>query len=196
MLSMDGISFQSIIRPVNREHFYKNISKHKIQQSVEYPWTVKESVLSNNANTTGVFDCTVLGLTDGIKVLLMHICPTRKENYYFSKIADYIKENIDLKSSKLHGFLLGSKANLRDCSSELLFNNFEKFLKENNIKYSKLKGGPCTTNVAYSAEKDEWIISNEATENTELKKYYKTPLDFLKCCYADVKIADCDNVEW
>lgn len=193
---MNDISFQSKIRPVNREQFYKNICSHPLNSSVSYPWTVKETVFAPKANTKDVFDCTVLGLTDGLKVFMMHICPTRKENYYFSKIADYIKENIDLKSSKLHGFLLGSKANLRDCSSELLFNNFEKFLKENNMKYSKLKGGPCTTNVAYSAEKDEWIISNEATENSQLKKYYETPLDFFKCCYADVKIADCDSVEW
>lgn len=193
---MNNISFQSKIRPVNREQFYKSIYSHPMNASVEYPWTVKETVYATKANTTGVFDCTVLGLTDGIKVFLMHICPTRKENYYFSKIADYIKENIDLKSSKLHGFLLGSKANLRDCSSELLFNNFEKFLKENNIIYSKFKGGPCNSNVAYSAEEDEWIISNEATENSQLKKYYETPLDFFKCCYADVKIADCDSVEW
>lgn len=193
---MNNISFQSKIRPVNREQFYKSIYSHPMNASVEYPWTVKETVYATKANTTGVLDCTVLGLTDGIKVFLMHICPTRKENYYFSKIADYIKEKIDLKNPNLQGFLLGSKANLRDCSGELLFNNFEKFLKENNIVYSKFKGGPCNSNVAYSAEKDEWIISNEATENSQLKKYYETPLDFFKCCYADVKIADCDSVEW
>lgn len=193
---MNNISFQSKIRPVNREQFYKSIYSHPMNASVEYPWTVKETVYATKANTTGVLDCTVLGLTDGIKVFLMHICPTRKENYYFSKIVDYIKEKIDLKNPNLQGFLLGSKANLRDGSSELLFNNFEKFLKENNIVYSKFKGGPCTSNVAYSSEKDEWIISNEATENADLKKYYDTPLDFFKRSYADVKIADCDSVEW
>ena len=39
------------------------------------------------------------------------------------KIVEEIK--IDLKNPNLQGFLLGSKINLRDGSSELLFNNFE-----------------------------------------------------------------------
>ena len=105
---MNNISFQSKIRPVNREQFYKSIYSHPMNASVEYPWTVKETVYATKANTTGVLDCTVLGLTDGIKVFLMHICPTRKENYYFSKIADYIKEKIDLKKHRVYITILSS----------------------------------------------------------------------------------------
>ena len=58
---------------------------------VDYPWTIKESVFSNNAYTKNIADCTVCGITDGLKVLLIHLCPTNKENFNFNKVIDLIK---------------------------------------------------------------------------------------------------------
>ena len=40
-------------------------------------------------------------------------------------------------------------------------------------------------------------IPNTVEKRAEYwKKYYNTPLDLFKRSYEDVKIADCDSVEW
>ena len=84
---MNNISFKSTIKPITKEQFNKIVLNYGLKNSVDYPWTVKETIISKNAYTEGVYDCTVCGIKDGINIILMHICPTRKENYFFSKIA-------------------------------------------------------------------------------------------------------------
>jgi hypothetical protein len=98
---MSNISFQSRIKPVSKSEFRQLTSAYGKKSFVDYPWTVKESVLGKQAFTKGVFDCTVCGITDGLKVLMLHICPTREENSNFSKIIDFIKKKIEHVSSTL-----------------------------------------------------------------------------------------------
>ena len=194
--NMNNISFKSTIRPVSKAQFNKSIMSHKMKEFVDYPWTIKESVISDKAHTLNVYDCTVCGFTDGLNVFLMHICPTKKENNHFSEIAKYIKEKVNLVNPNLQGFLLGSKKGSWVFNSELLFQNFEKFLKENNIKYSKFQGGPYTNNVAYSSTKDEWLISNELTDIVNLSKNEISPEDFFKIMFDEVEIADFDEIKY
>ncbi len=194
---MNNISFQSRIKLVSPNQFNQCISGLGRDKYIDYPWTITESILSDKAYTKNVFDCTVCGITDGIKVLMMHICPTRKENINFTKIIDYIKNKIDLENNELQGFLLGSKnlPMLGEKSSEI-FENFEKFFNKNGIPFSKIKGGLHTNNVAYCSSSDEWIVSHEMLENEKLKEHFGTPLKFLKHFYNDVKIDNLDELSW
>ena len=194
---MNNISFQSRIRPVNSQDFNKLTRSCGLKNLVDYPWTVKESVLAKEAYTKNVFDCTVCGITDGLKVLLMHICPTREENQNFKQITDFIKSKIDIKNPDLQGFLFGSK-NLPFVvkKSSKLFENFESFFEENNIPYSKISGGLHYNDVAYSSATDEWLIKHELLENPEIKKHYGKPEKFLREFYNEVEIAPCDDVSW
>ena len=76
---MNNLSFKSRIRPVSLEEFYPITNSIGRKGNVGYPWTLKESVLNDRAFTKGVIDCTVCGITDGDKVLMLHICPTIKK---------------------------------------------------------------------------------------------------------------------
>ena len=163
---------------------------------VNYPWTVKESIVSNKAVTKNVFDCTVCGITDGLKVLMLHICPTIKENIDFSKIVGFIKKNIDLKDLNLQGFLFGSVTSSQNNRSREVFENFENFMKEHSIPYSKIRGSKDISDVAYSSEKDEWLIRNNARLGVSSKDDNNEALNFFKSNYDEVKISDLDEVCW
>lgn len=158
---MDNISFTSGIKFVTPDLFNKRVQALSSKQFVGYPWTVNQSVISDSAYTRDVLDCSVCGLTDGEKVFMLHICPTHKENFNFSKIEEFIKSKIDLTSKSLQGLLLGSKnyGYMMSEKSWELFDNFENLLKRYNIPYSKFRGGPDAHHVAYSSKTDEWIIA-------------------------------------
>ena len=193
---MNNISFKSRIRPVGNWEFQGLTSGFAKKQYVNYPWTVKESVLSEKAITKNVYDCTVCGITDGLKVLMLHICPTKKENEKFSNIINFIKTHIDLKKTNLQGFLFGSRKDTPDNKSERIFKNFETFMKENNIPYSKIKGSSTFSDVAYSSETDEWLIKHEKMGSAEAIANCKKPINFFTTYFDDVKISDLDEVDW
>lgn len=193
---MDSISFQSTIRPISKPQFNKIVMSYGTNKYVDYPWTIKESVFSDRAYTKHVFDCTVCGITDGAKVLLMHLCPTNKENRSFQRISSYIKKHFDIKNPQLQGFLLGSKPNLFDEKSEQVFNIFEKFFEEHKIPYSKLKGGSHINDVAYSLDTDEWLVSHDFAGNDGVKKVLQTPKKFFDKFFGEVKLSKYDNFSW
>lgn len=191
---MDNVSFQSRIRPVGHWEFQKLTSGLDKSQFVNYPWTVNESVISNKACTKGVFDCTVCGITDGLKVLMLHICPTKKENENFGNIINFIKTHIDLKNSNLQGFLFGSRRNTSDNRSEKIFENFETFMKENSIPYSKIKGSSTFSDVAYSSETDEWLIQLEKNGHSPTMGCFENNTDYMRYNFDEVKICDLDEI--
>ena len=175
---MDNISFKSRIKAVSLSEFNRLTSSYR-NNCVNYPWTVKESLLKSGAYTTDVYDCTVCGFTDGSKVLLLHICPTIAKNLKFAEIEKFITEKLDLTNSYLQGFLLGSRDNFKDSSnSSKVFKFFENFMKKNNIAYSKLQNSNTEVNVAYSSTTDEWIVASKdynakKTSKENLSKFYE-----------------------
>ncbi len=193
---MDKVSFTSRIRLVSLDEFGGAFSKMKPKQRVDFPWTIKQSVLSHSAFTTDILDCTVCGFTDGRQVLLNHICPTNPVNYNFKRISDFIKKKIDLTNPDLQGFILGAKLNNQATPfSGELFERFERFMEEFNIPYSKFKGGLFENHCAYSSSKDEWLIGNcLVTEG--VKEIYKKPLQILERIFDEVKISSTDEVSW
>lgn len=193
---MDNITFTSRIRPVTKAEFSRVVSSYGDKKFVGYPWTLKESVFSDKAFTKDVADCTVCGLTDGLKVLLIHLCPTEKINFQFNKVVDFIKGKFDLKNPDLQAILIGGKPKCTHGEdSYKLFGMFEKFLEDSKIQYSKLKGGMGTKDVAYSSTTDEWIIANDVFKFPE-KNQFKTAQKAMEEVYNEVKIADCDEVRW
>ena len=193
---MNNISFKSRIRPVGNWEFQGLTSGFSKSQYVNYPGTVKGSLFSEKTITKKVYDCTVCGITDGLKVLMLHICPTKKENENFGNIINFIKTHIDLKNSNLQGFLFGSRKNTPDNRSGKIFENFEKFMRENNIPYSKIKGSSTFSDVAYSSETDEWLIKHEKMGSAEAIADCKNPLNFFTNYFDEVKISDLDEVDW
>lgn len=193
---MNNISFGSRIRHCTKNEFNMVANKIGAKNYVDYPWTIKESVFSNNAYTKNIADCTVCGITDGLKVLLIHLCPTNKENFNFNKVIDLVKSKFDLTNPDLQALLIGGKPEwTHGAESYKLFNMFEKFLKDSKIAFSKLKGGLDTKDIAYLQEKDEWLITNDNVKRPQMGAYYP-PEKTVKQAYEEVKIADCDELTW
>ena len=192
---MHNVSFTSNIRLVSFSEFYKQVPRGRSGVFVDEPWTVKESVLKDEAYTKNVLDCTVCGFTDGKRVLLMHICPTEPENKNFSKIEKFMREKLEFMNKEhLQGFLLGSKQGkyVSKYSTEL-FDKFSDFMKKMNIPYSKFKGGRCENHVMYSAKNDEWIIGNDIFQ--PCFKHFAAE-DVAKRAFDVVEVSPEDKVIW
>ncbi len=190
---MQNISFKSKIRAVDSDTFYLLTKKIGEKNFVKYPWTIKESVLSEKAYTKNVFDCTTCGITDGEKVLFMHLCPTRHENKNFNIISEFIESSIKNLNSKfgLQGFILGGQKT-KDKLSENLLNNIISFLNKHNIPLSIFKFGDGLFHTAYFADKDEWLIaSNQITSKMTQENSGE---DILKKMFSEVKISEYDEL--
>ena len=193
---MNKITFTSRIRPVTVQEFSRTTFSMNKNQFVDYPWTLKESVFSNKAYTKSVADCTVCGITDGLRVLLIHLCPTNKINFDFEKVKKYICEKFDINNPDLQAILIGGKPEYsHGPNSYKLFGLFEDFLNRSKIPYSKLKGGFGTKDVAYSSTSDEWIIANNRIKRPELGEI-RSPIKALENIFNEVKISDVDEVSW
>lgn len=192
---MNDISFKSAIRPVSPKQFNNIVSGYGKERFVDFPWTIKESVLSQKVYTKGVEDCSFFGLTDGVKVLGMHICPTITENFDFTKIANFIKSKIDLKNIYLQGFVLGGRRHSENNFSFKLFDNFIKLLEENNIPYSKFKGSSNINDIAYDSITDEWIVSTPLAENENIRQTISAKTLFENI-FDEVSISKEDEAIW
>lgn len=158
---MENLSFTSRIRPVGVCDFYTAARKIGERGNAKPPWTIAESVFNKDVFTSGVIDCTVCGITDGDKALLVHICPTARENRNFSKIENYIMAKLEFMNQEyLQGFLLGSQGN-EPRESRVLFNKFKGLMERLNIPTSIFRAADDDVNLAYISNKDEWIISTK-----------------------------------
>ena len=183
---MNEISFKSQIRTIPQKQFYEYVQRIGTKNSVNYPWTVKQSVFNTKAYTEAVQDCTAVGITDGMSVLLMHICPTRKENRKISLITNYIKNKINsMNKDYLQAIVLGSDDYRQ---SRNIFNGIIKFLEESKIPTSYFRKGKAKTHLAYWPTTDEWLISNANIKpNSQTKKN-------LKECFSEMKISELDEI--
>ena len=182
---MDNITFKSDIRFVPLSKFNKYVNSFGSSNCVNYPWTVEQSVLSQNAYTKFILDCTAVGITDGSKVLLMHLCPTRQENKIFRNIENYIESKINMMDKhSIQGFLLGSR---NVAESRKLFDNILNLLKKLNISVSYFKNSLYENNISYSSITDEWLISNSfIKQNNDVENYINS--------FAEVKISTSDKI--
>lgn len=190
---MDNISFTSRIKLVSNENFARLILKGT--KSVDFPWTISESVLGKSALTKDIYDCTSAGIVADGEVLLMHLSPNGGNYKTLNKVEKFITQKINLFSQNIQGFLIGSKKNnINSPNSTKLFDKFEKLLNKHNIPYSKFKGGNYNNNIAYLGDTDTWLISNDVVDLTK-SVYRNDKKQVTKFMFDDVKISDNDILE-
>lgn len=194
---MTNVTFQSKIRLVKNSNFNnatKNINK---KYFIDYPWGLKNSVIGKQAYTTNVFDCTVCGIKDKEKILMLHISPDSNDGYDFPKIEKFITQNINLKTPNLSAFLIGSKMGFDVFErSEKLFDNFRDFMKKNKIQFSELRGGVGGKDIAFDVNKDELLIGTPLIEKENIKTNQVDIIDFARHAFEEIKISDKDEISW
>lgn len=193
---MDNISFKSRIKLVQTEDFAR-LTQNKNMKSVNYPWTIKESVKAPNALTTDIYDCTALGIVskDDNNVLLMHISPNGTDYKKINKIETFISQKINLLSDNLTGFIIGSKKNnINSPTSTKMFDKLAGILDKYNIPYTKFKGGNYSNNIAYSSKDDTWLVANDVVDLSK-SVYNKNKKQILNFMFDEVKTAPNDNIE-
>ena len=193
---MDNISFKSRIKLVQTEDFAR-LTQNKNMKSVNYPWTIKESVKAPNALTTDIYDCTALGIVskDDNNVLLMHISPNGTDYKKINKIETFISKKINLLSDNLTGFIIGSKKNnINSPTSTKMFDKLAGILDKYNIPYTKFKGGNYSNNIAYSSKDDTWLVANDVVDLSK-NVYNKNKKQILNFMFDEVKTAPNDNIE-
>lgn len=193
---MDNISFKSRIKLVQTEDFVK-LTQNKNIKSVNYPWTIKESVKAPNALTTDIYDCTALGIVskDDNNVLLMHISPNGTDYKKINKIEAFISKKINLLSDNLTGFIIGSKKNnINSPTSTKMFDKLAGILDKYNIPYTKFKGGNYSNNIAYSSKNDTWLVANDVVDLSK-NVYNKSKKQILNFMFDEIKTAPNDNIE-
>ena len=193
---MDNISFKSRIKLVQTEDFAR-LTQNKNMKSVNYPWTIKESVKAPNALTTNIYDCTALGIVskDDNNVLLMHISPNGTDCKKINKIETFISKKINLLSDNLTGFIIGSKKNnINSPTSTKMFDKLAEILDKYQIPYTKLKGGNYSNNIAYSSKNDTWLVANDVVDLSK-SVYNKNEKQILNFMFDEIKTAPNDNIE-
>lgn len=193
---MDNISFKSRIKLVQTEDFAR-LTKNKNMKSVNYPWTIKESVKAPNVLTTDIYDCTALGIVskDDNNVLLMHISPNGTDYKKINKIETFISKKINLLSDNLTGFIIGSKKNnINSPTSTKMFDKLAGILDKYNISYTKFKGGNYSNNIAYSSKDDTWLVANDVVDLSK-SVYNKNKKQILNFMFDEIKTAPNDNIE-
>ena len=193
---MDNISFKSRIKLVQTEDFVK-LTQNKNIKSVNYPWTIKESVKAQNALTTDIYDCTALGIVskDDNNVLLMHISPNGTDYKKINKIETFISKKINLLSDNLTGFIIGSKKNnINSPTSTKMFDKLAGILDKYNIPYTKFKGGNYSINIAYLSKDDTWLVANDVVDLSK-SVYNKNKKQILNFMFDEIKTAPNDNIE-
>ena len=193
---MDNISFKSRIKLVQTEDFVK-LTQNKNIKSINYPWTIKESVKAPNALTTDIYDCTALGIVskDDNNVLLMHISPNGTDYKKINKIETFISKKINLLSDNLTGFIIGSKKNnINSPTSTKMFDKLAGILDKYNIPYTKFKGGNYSNNIAYSSKNDTWLVANDVVDLSK-NVYNKNKKQILNFMFDEIKTAPNDNIE-
>ena len=186
---MKNISFTSRIKPVTLNEFASTIAAIPSKNSVNYPWTLKESIKAKDVYTTNIFDCSSCLISDGEEAVLMHLNPNTEMNHVFSRVITFLRGKLDLKSENLQAVLLGSKNNQKSLD---IYNKFKTLLQQLNIPYTELKNGKTPTSVAYKSTSDEVFISNRTIDKM-LKKGDNTQ-ESLKSGFEKISIADCDEI--
>lgn len=179
-MQSSAISFKSNIKIVNSKGFcdeLKKISPHE----VAFPWTINEIIKAPRVYTVNIKTCTAGGiltrnnLTDKIDVVMFHIDPENKANSDFKKVKEALLKKIG-SSQPYQAFLIGSKPledNLIEPVKKIfkngvkMFANFENFIKELRLPFSKMEGLPPlghNANIIYDAKKDQWTVFNTATD--------------------------------
>lgn len=192
----NNLNFNSTWYIVNRRVF--RIRVRKIGENiVKPPWTIKENIVAKSACTFKDFDCKTDGVTNGLKVLMRHICPTEPQNRNFNEIDNNLLKEIEpLRNEYLQGYVLGGKANNKNSprSMESVYRSVDLFERQ-RIPYTRFIGGNYENDYAYFGDSDVFLIGNDLADY--LHKIFKdNPLGAAKVIFDDVKLCGHDEIRW
>lgn len=188
---IQNITFNSKIKPVRCAEFHKELRTINSNAIANYPWTIKESVRARDVATEGIFDCSVLGVTNGKTALLMHLCPTNLQNSNFDNIKTFIENNVKKMGTNLEAIVFGSK-NFYQSSIDLS-NNLILLMKKLKIPCSYLKNAMDYFDVLYKTNTDEWLISSYKLQHF-LENQNNTSENALKTFFEKVYISEKDMI--
>lgn len=186
---MENLTFTSKLKPESMHNYQKIISKIGSQNSVDFPWSINQTIKARDVYTTNVIDCSACLITNGQEAVLMHLTPDIEQNHAFSLVLERLRSLFDLKNPHLQAVLIGSKNNKK---SNDIYSKFKELLHTLGIPFSELKNGKTPTSIAYSSLKDEVVISNNTIDKM-LKKGY-SPESTLNLAFEKIRIADCDEI--
>lgn len=192
-VSKNNIYFRSKIRPTSITDFYNAAGDAYYNSSVNQPWTYKETIKSNKALTTDIYDCTAGGIVDieTGKVTLFHICPENKYNKDFDCIEKNIIGLSGLKNN-LRGFIIGSQSRFAD--SKLIYEKLKYMMTKNGIPVSELREAKDNrTAIMYDSKNDEWLITNDEINN-KIHNGEKNSEKILKTSFKEVNIDTGDEI--
>lgn len=187
---MEKISFKSRIKPLTLAQYAKISGQITSKYSVNYPWTLKESIKAKDVYTTNIADCTACLITDGNEAVLMHLSPDREINHAFSLVLNFLRAKLDLKNENLQSVLFGSKNTQK---SQDIYNKFKALMQQLNIPCSELKNSKNKISVAYKTSNDTVFVTSETIDN--MLKKGKNNEDVIKSGFEKVSLADCDEID-
>ena len=187
----NNISFQGTYRAITKAEFGRKTINLPRGCNVRYPWTTKESVRATKAYTTGTIDCSVLGISNGQDVFLMHLCPTNPKNSNFKQIKNFILEHIDRESKYLEAALFGSQD--YSAKSQKLNKNLLDLMKSLGIPCSIFKCASDEFDVAYSSIEDEWCVSSDAIDYLLNEKKVSSK-DALQTTFKEIRLSHVDEL--
>lgn len=186
----NSITFKSTFRPVRTVEYREIAARIDKKFFVDFPWTIKESVKAAQAKTTNIYDCSVLGISDGKDVLLMHLCPTIKENEDFNKIKNFIMKKIKIDNPDLQAVLIGSQES--QPGSKKLFDFLQSIMDKWNISTSIFNTCRDDVHVAYQSKTDEWIISSLEIDKL-IKEDKLSSAEIFERSFEHVKLSSLDE---
>lgn len=198
---MSQINFKSTIRPVTSQQYLKEVLAISNNNSVNYPWTINDTVSAKDTYTVGICDCTAGVVTNRKSSVMFHLSPRNDYNKNLQDVLKKMKYTIKeklceekdktdtFKNENLQAIVIGSKDD--ECSKKF-YNNIINFFIELNIPTTELKNGTKSTDIAYLGSKDEFIVTSEDIERAIYSN--KTNQEVLSCSFKNILLADCDQI--
>ena len=191
---MNEISFKQRIVLTTKTGYQRARRCIPEKNVINYPWRKEQSVLSESVASPFIKDCAFLGISDGQNVLGLHLNPLDPLNKMFSSITNFIKNKIDVKNPDLEAIVIGGKAPcIAGEDSYKQIDNIVKFLEDENIPYTLLKGGMGERDVCYSSQTDTWVIGTDTVNR--LDPYRRgSAMDIFKEIFSEVKVSPKDEI--
>ena len=165
-LQSDGVYIDKLglkIKPISTAEYIDKRKNLDEKHYVGAPWTLKESITTNErCGTDSVQECTVVGIYGDKGLSLNHLNPNNRANADFRYIEWELLDQLEQQGKNAKAFVIGSCED--DYFSNKQYNNIIDLLATENVPFSSYKTGD---NVLYGQFK------RATSFNVENAKKYK-----------------------